>query len=257
MTEGGARSRAWGRPAHFCGVSESSKPKPLIAGLPLAGGPWPRKAATTKAQLLAGDHLARESMKTAASCELSCESQGYQMHRHVERTLRRRHRRAAVTPARGSGTHIHRDTRPACVDTTVGFQAVGNVSVAASPALEGLVVCDALPRTLHTPGPPVVSSPTHRQGKRRRKDGPRAATPPPPSPGTDRSDKHGTGGAGGEGTEWGTRSEPSSGRLSAAKDPVAYLSMGSGPWTSRCPSGRVPLFGRSLSGEVLSRSPMA
>lgn len=37
------------------------------------------------------DHSARGSMKTAASCALLCESQEYQIHRQVERTLRRRH----------------------------------------------------------------------------------------------------------------------------------------------------------------------
>ena len=37
------------------------------------------------------DHSARGSMKTAASCVSVCESQEYQIHRQVERTLRRRH----------------------------------------------------------------------------------------------------------------------------------------------------------------------
>ena len=62
-----------------------------------------------KAQLLAGDHLARGSMKTAAKCVSLCESQGYQIHRQVERTLRRWYARAAATPARGSGNHVYRD----------------------------------------------------------------------------------------------------------------------------------------------------
>ena len=42
-------------------------------------------------QLLTVDHSARGSMKTAASCVSVCESQEYQIHRQVERTLRRRH----------------------------------------------------------------------------------------------------------------------------------------------------------------------
>lgn len=45
----------------------------------------------TKIQLLTVDHSARGSMKTAASCVSVCESQEYQIHRQVERTLRRRH----------------------------------------------------------------------------------------------------------------------------------------------------------------------
>lgn len=44
-----------------------------------------------KIQLLTVDHSARGSMKTAASCVSVCESQEYQIHRQVERTLRRRH----------------------------------------------------------------------------------------------------------------------------------------------------------------------
>ena len=44
-----------------------------------------------KSQLLTVDHSARGSMKTAASCVSVCESQEYQIHRQVERTLRRRH----------------------------------------------------------------------------------------------------------------------------------------------------------------------
>lgn len=44
-----------------------------------------------KTQLLTVDHSARGSMKTAASCVSVCESQEYQIHRQVERTLRRRH----------------------------------------------------------------------------------------------------------------------------------------------------------------------
>ena len=42
-------------------------------------------------QLLTVDRSARGSMKTAAKCVSACESQDYQMHRPVERTLRRRH----------------------------------------------------------------------------------------------------------------------------------------------------------------------
>ena len=42
-------------------------------------------------QLLTVDRWARGSMKTAAKCVSACESQDYQMHRPVERTLRRRH----------------------------------------------------------------------------------------------------------------------------------------------------------------------
>ena len=45
----------------------------------------------TNIQLLTVDHSARGSMKTAASCVSVCESQEYQIHRQVERTLRRRH----------------------------------------------------------------------------------------------------------------------------------------------------------------------
>ena len=44
-----------------------------------------------RTQLLTVDHSARGSMKTAANCASACESQDYQMHRPVERTLRRRH----------------------------------------------------------------------------------------------------------------------------------------------------------------------
>ena len=42
-------------------------------------------------QPLAVDRSARGSMKTAAKCAAACESQDYQMHRPVERTLRPRH----------------------------------------------------------------------------------------------------------------------------------------------------------------------
>ena len=42
-------------------------------------------------QLLTVDRSARGSMKTAAKCVSACESQDYQMHRPVERTLRRRY----------------------------------------------------------------------------------------------------------------------------------------------------------------------
>ena len=44
-----------------------------------------------KSQLLTVDRSARGSMKTAAKCVSACESQDYQMHRPVERTLRRRY----------------------------------------------------------------------------------------------------------------------------------------------------------------------
>ena len=53
--------------------------------------PWRAEACKKLIQLLMVDRSARGSMKTAAKCVLACESQDYQMHRPVERTLRRRH----------------------------------------------------------------------------------------------------------------------------------------------------------------------
>ena len=88
-------------------------------------------------QLLTVDRSARGSMKTAAKCVSACESQDYQMHRPVERTLRRRHyqvlsplpdecpHQPASIPAprrppgelfsraRGSGRRAHWGVRPA------------------------------------------------------------------------------------------------------------------------------------------------
>ena len=64
-------------------------------------------------QLLTVDHSARGSMKTAASCVSVCESQEYQIHRQVERTLRRRHSHV-LPPLLHEGRisiHIHRRCR--------------------------------------------------------------------------------------------------------------------------------------------------
>ena len=51
----------------------------------------PGPTAKSSEQLLTVDRSARGSMKTAAKCVSACESQDYQMHRPVERTLRRRY----------------------------------------------------------------------------------------------------------------------------------------------------------------------
>lgn len=70
-------------------MAMSSVSDPCIDSPPGEVGLRP-KSRTTKAQPLAGDHLARGSMKTAANCVSVCESQEDQIHRQVERTLRRR-----------------------------------------------------------------------------------------------------------------------------------------------------------------------
>ena len=65
-----------------------------IASRGRGGGSLDESAASdvkANIQLLTVDHSARGSMKTAASCVSVCESQEYQIHRQVERTLRRRH----------------------------------------------------------------------------------------------------------------------------------------------------------------------
>ena len=51
----------------------------------------PKGFGPSSEQLLTVDRSARGSMKTAAKCVSACESQDYQMHRPVERTLRRRY----------------------------------------------------------------------------------------------------------------------------------------------------------------------
>ena len=68
------------------------KLKPKFTQTPKWGSwHWHCLALESSIQLLTVDRSARGSMKTAAKCVSACESQDYQMHRPVERTLRRRY----------------------------------------------------------------------------------------------------------------------------------------------------------------------
>ena len=109
-----------------------------------------------KAQLLTVDHSARGSMKTAASCVSVCESQEYQIHRQVERTLRRRHSHvlppllhegriyivntSALSAPRGGGSPTSETLRSASrlgvmlpLLRAVGSDRIGEISLKAFP----------------------------------------------------------------------------------------------------------------------------
>ena len=65
----------------------------------------------TNLQLPVVDRSARGSMKAAAKCATACESQDYQMHRPVERTLRRRHY-PVLSPLPDECLHRHKASIP-------------------------------------------------------------------------------------------------------------------------------------------------